>query len=67
MSVYQSYIILVISYILTTFFTTRSTTGKEGKQFGVPMEAAAFTGHVQGVLEEIQVGRGKGGNRSAAK
>lgn len=28
--------------------------GKEGKQFGVPMEGAAFVGHVQQLLEDIQ-------------
>ena len=28
--------------------------GKEGTQFGVPMEAAAFVAHVSGLLESIQ-------------
>ncbi|PRW57492.1 prolyl-tRNA synthetase [Chlorella sorokiniana] len=32
----------------------RDVPGKEGKQFGVPMEAAAFVAHVQGLLEEVQ-------------
>lgn len=32
----------------------RDVPGKEGKQFGVPMEPAAFVAHVQGLLEEVQ-------------
>jgi prolyl-tRNA synthetase len=33
--------------------TTR-TTGKEGKQVGVPMEAGAFVAAVQGLLGQVQ-------------
>ena len=32
----------------------RDVPGKEGKQFGVPLEPAAFVAHVQGLLEEVQ-------------
>lgn len=30
--------------------------GKEGKQFGVPMDPAGFVAHVRGALDEIQAG-----------
>ncbi|PNW79206.1 hypothetical protein CHLRE_09g406200v5 [Chlamydomonas reinhardtii] len=39
-----------------TCVTARRDMGKEGKQMGVPMEAAAFTAHVQGLLDTIQEG-----------
>jgi len=32
----------------------RDRPGKEGKTFGVPLEAAGFVAHVEGLLEEIQ-------------
>ena len=32
----------------------RDVAGKEGKQFGVPLEDGAFVAHVQGLLEEVQ-------------
>ena len=32
----------------------RDVAGKEGKQFGVPLEGGAFVAHVQGLLEEVQ-------------
>ncbi|KAG2438265.1 hypothetical protein HYH02_010963 [Chlamydomonas schloesseri] len=39
-----------------TCVTARRDQGKEGKQMGVPMEPAAFTAHVQGLLDSIQEG-----------
>ncbi len=32
----------------------RDVAGKEGKEFGVPLEAAAFVQHVEKLLEDIQ-------------
>lgn len=32
----------------------RDVPGKEGKQFGVPLEPAAFVVHIQGLLDDIQ-------------
>ena len=34
--------------------------GKEGKQFGVPMEAEGFVTHMRALLEDVQVS-GRGG------
>ena len=38
----------------TCVVARRDVAGKEGKVMGVPLEAGAFVGHVQGVLEEVQ-------------
>lgn len=32
----------------------RDVPGKEGKQFGVPLEAGAFVAHVSALLDDIQ-------------
>eukprot|EP00198_Chlamydomonas_reinhardtii_P008273 XP_001697610.1 organellar class II aminoacyl tRNA synthetase [Chlamydomonas reinhardtii] len=40
-----------------TCVTARRDMGKEGKQMGVPMEAAAFTAHVQGLLAQARAFR----------
>lgn len=32
----------------------RDVAGKEGKQFGVPLEAEPFVGHVSALLDDIQ-------------
>ena len=34
----------------------RDVPGKEGKEFGVPLEAGALTAHLEGLLEDIQQG-----------
>lgn len=38
----------------TCVVARRDVAGKEGKQFGVPLEPEAFVAHVNGLLEEIQ-------------
>lgn len=38
----------------TCVVARRDVPTKEGKQFGVPLEPAAFTAHVQGLLDDIQ-------------
>ena len=38
-----------------------SSAGKEGKQFGVPMEAEGFVAHMKALLEDVQVREGGGG------
>ena len=38
----------------TCVVSRRDQPGKQGKQFGVPMEPQPFVGHVQALLQEIQ-------------
>lgn len=38
----------------TCVVARRDVVGKEGKQFGVPLEAGAFVAHVQGLLADVQ-------------
>ena len=40
-----------------------SGAGKEGKQFGVPMEAEGFVTHMRALLEDVQVRGGGAGVR----
>ena len=39
----------------TCVVSRRDQPGKEGKQFGVPLDPHAFVSHVQSLLEDIQV------------
>mmetsp|Transcript_17617 Transcript_17617/g.52918 ORF Transcript_17617/g.52918 Transcript_17617/m.52918 type:complete len:554 (-) Transcript_17617:904-2565(-) len=38
----------------TCVVSRRDRPGKEGKQFGIPLEAAPFVAHVTGLLDEVQ-------------
>ena len=38
----------------TCVVSRRDQPGKQGKQFGVPLEPQPFVSHVQGLLQEIQ-------------
>lgn len=39
----------------TCVVSRRDQPGREGKQFGVPLDPHAFVSHVQSLLEDIQV------------